>query len=207
MQKYQKDWKNPRKRRVVSLDECKLELKEALPLMFTAFKEALKSYNRDVVLTRPEARARGFEASLLNSKMIESVQNFFPNKWKFAKYKRFVLNVKGFVILFKKLNNKNLPMNIKTKSVNAISNQLSLPLFNDVGTTENPILFFGYKKDILGNISEPKLVYIDEDKVKWTITQDDIDDLGQLGVIKPINTSPSLPVLKENVRIKKKNIN
>jgi len=205
VQKYENDWRNPRrKRRVVSEAECKFELKEVLPLLFQAFKEAFMSYEKEVVQTRPEARARGFEASLLNSKMIESIQKHFPNKWKFGKYKRFLLNVNGFVVLFKKLNGKDMPMNIKTKSVEAISQQLSLPLFDTPGTTENPILFFGYRKNSLGEITDPKLVYIDEDKVRWTISEDDVDDLGTVREINPIDDSPVDPVVKEGVQKRKK---
>lgn len=202
MQKYKNGLNNPRKRRTVSEEECRFELKEALPQMFQAFNEAFTSYETEVVMTRPEARARGFEASLLNSKMIESIQNYFPTKWKFAKYKRFVLNVNGFVVLFKKLNGQDMPMNIKTKSVEAISNQLTLPLFNESRTIENPILFFGYRKDSTGNISDPKLVYIDESKVKWTITKDDID---QGGAVIKINSpiTPISPTIKSGMIGKK----
>lgn len=201
---YQNDWRNPRKRRVVSEEECKLELKEVLPLLFQAFREAFMSYEKEVVQTRPEARARGFEASLLNSKMIESIQKHFPKKWKFGKYKRFLLNINGFVVLFKKLNGKDMPMNIKTKSVEAISQQLSLPLFDTAGTMENPILFFGYQKDGLGNVTNPKLVYIDEDKVKWTITENDVDDTGTIANTNPIGNNPVIPVVKGGVQKKRK---
>lgn len=203
VQEYKNDWRNPRKRRAVSLEECRLELKEELPLLFKAFKEAFMSYEKEVVMTRPEARARAFEASLLNSKMIESIQNHFPNKWKFAKYKRFVLNVSGFVILFKKLNGKDMPMNIKTQAVNAISNQLTLPLFSTFGTMENPILFFGYRKDKTGNIFDPKLVYIDEGKVKWTITSNDVGNTGRSITIDPIDTTPVTPVIKGGLQKRK----
>lgn len=33
--------------------------------------------------------------------------------------------------------------------------------------------FFGYKKDKFGEICDPQLVYIDENKVKWTIIERD----------------------------------
>ena len=175
--------------------------------MFQAFNEAFTSYEKEVIMTRPEARARGFEASLLNSKMIESIQNYFPNYWKFAKYKRFVLNVNGFVVLFKKLNGKDMPMNIKTKTVSAISNQLSLPLFNESRTIENPILFFGYKKNSTGNVYDPKLVYIDEDKVKWTITKSDIDEGGTVIDMSPSESPINTPTLKDGALKRRKSNN
>jgi hypothetical protein len=142
--------------------------------MFKAFSEAYELYESEIRKTPPEARARGFEASLLNSKMIQCIQKCFPTNWKFGKYKRFTLRTNGYIILFKKLDKNNKPMNIKTKSVEAISYQLSLPLFNNTNFVEEPILFFGYKKNGVGNISEPKLVYLDGEQVKWIVTADDV---------------------------------
>ena len=65
-------------------------------------------------------------------------------------------------------------MNIKTKSVEAITQQLLLPLFNEVNFVEEPILFFGYKKNEIGNLSEPKLIYLDEEHVQWVVTMDEV---------------------------------
>lgn len=175
IQKYKKKVNyRQNKRRLATEDGAKIELKSELPLMFMAFKESYELYENEIVKTPPEARARGFEASLLNSKMIQCVQKHFPNNWKFGKYKRFTLRTNGYIILFKKLDKNNKPMNIKTKSVQAISHQLSLPLFSEMNFIEEPILFFGYKKDRIGNISEPKLVYLDEERIKWIVTVDDI---------------------------------
>lgn len=175
IQKYKKKVNyRQNKRRLATEDGAKIELKNELPLMFMAFKESYELYENEIVKTPPEARARGFEASLLNSKMIQCVQKHFPNNWKFGKYKRFTLRTNGYIILFKKLDKNNKPMNIKTKSVQAISHQLSLPLFSEMNFIEEPILFFGYKKDRIGNISEPKLVYLDEERIKWIVTVDDI---------------------------------
>jgi len=164
----------PNKRRLATLDGAKFDLKNELPLMFNAFREAYELYESEIRNTPPEARARGFEASLLNSKMIQCIQKYFPNHWKFGKYKRFTLRTNGYIILFKKLDKHDKPMNIKTKSVHAISHQISLPLFNETNFVQEPILFFGYKKNSIGNISEPKLVYLDEERVKWIVTADDV---------------------------------
>jgi|SRR5690625_285990 len=162
------------KRRLATIDGVKFDFQDELPIMFKAFKEAYELYESEIIKTPPEARARGFEASLLNSKMIQCIQKHFPMNWKFGKYKRFTLRTNGYIILFKKLDRYDKPMNIKTKSVEAISHQLSLPLFDDANFVEEPILFFGYKKNSAGSISEPKLVYIDEERVKWVITADDV---------------------------------
>lgn len=183
----------PKKRRLASEMGCKKDLENELPKLFEAFKMAFTDYEREVVQTPPSARARGFEASLLNSKMINSVQTVFPREWKFGKYKRFTLRVNGYIVLFKKLNSKDKPMNIKTNSVSAISNQLSMSLFDESTFTTEPILFFGYRKDRLGQITDPKLVYIDENKVQWTITEDEVksnikfinEEMEQTGLAMP----------------------
>lgn len=204
LQEFPKRKKN--KRKLASLIGCKTDLKSELPLLFKAFEEALSSYEFILNQIKPESRARGFEASLLNTKMIESIQKYFPSFWRFAKYKRFTLNVKGYVILFKKLNNSDKPMNIKTKSVNAISDQLSLPLFDNDSNVIDPILFFGYRKNKDGIIFDPKLVYIDENQVQWTINENDIDNTmpGEGVEITPVSPAPR-PVLKKNVQKKVSN--
>ncbi|MDX9694383.1 MAG: hypothetical protein RBT49_01190 [Bacteroidales bacterium] len=188
------------KRRLASLEGCKVDLKEDLPLMFKAFNQAFAAYESEVVQTPPEARARGFEASLLNSKMIQSIQSNFPINWKFGKYRRFTLRIKGYIVLFKKFDNRGLPMNIITKSVTAISQQLSLSLFDEVSFVAEPILFFGYRKDKMGNIADPKLVYIDEDKIKWTITHDEILTIKTTSISKEEKVAK--PKFKESINKK-----
>ncbi|MEO9533874.1 MAG: hypothetical protein ABJG68_02670 [Crocinitomicaceae bacterium] len=178
-----------------------IDLKKELPLIFKAFSEAFEAYEKEVIQTPPEARARGFEASLLNSKMIHSIQNNFPVNWKFGKYKRFTLRINGYIVLFKKFNAKGLPMNIKTKSVEAISQQLSFPLFDDSTFVAEPILFFGYRKDKIGNIVDPKLVYIDEDQVKWTICNNDISTTKTVSI--PKEEKSVMPKLRESAKTKK----
>lgn len=192
------------RRRLTTSTEVEFDLRKELPVLFKAFLEAYELYHKEVVLTPPMARVRAFEASLLNSKMLQSIQKHFPNNWRFGKYKRFTLRLNGYIILFKKLNNNNFPMNIKTKSVEAISQQLSLPLFDSLSYVEEPILFFGYKKNKVGQISEPKLVYIDEDKIKWIIADNKviIDKSIQLSKER----KEALPTLKKDKNSKKKAI-
>ncbi|AUC82554.1 hypothetical protein [Lacinutrix sp. Bg11-31] len=194
----QKKTENPSyKRRLASLEGCQNDLKNELLLMFSAFYSALNNYKEEVVQTPPEARARGFEASLLNSKMIQSIQEHFPRNWKFGKYKRFTLRINGYIILFKKFNQKGLPMNIKTKSVTAISQQLSIPLFDDTTFVAEPILFFGYSKDSIGRIINPKLVYIDEDQVKWEINRDSASTVKTISISK--EEKIAMPKLRSEV--------
>ncbi len=191
------------KRRLATPEGVKFDLHEELPMMFTAFSEACSLYHLEILMTPPEARARGFEAQLLNSKMIQCAQKYFPDQWKFAKYRRFVVRFGGYNVLFKKLNGKNMPMNVKTHQVEAITNQLSIPLFETTDFTSDPILFFGYRKDSVGNIDDPKLVYVDEDMVKWVVTK---SDLGDIEPQVTISTQPKGPVdlkLRNQVAMRK----
>ena len=193
------------KRKLISKKECLHELKKELQIMFIAFTEAIELFEKEIVLTPPIARGKGFEALLLNSKMMQCVQKHFPDNWKFGKYKRFILRIKGFNVLFKKLNNKDMPMNIRTVLADAITNQLQLSLFNDSNEVFDPIVFFGYQKDKFGNILSPKLVYIDEDKVKWIIDDKDINEQYTNITINKENSDGLLKIRKQLSEEKKAN--
>ena len=162
------------KRKLISKKECLHDLESELQTMFRAFSEATQLYEQEIVSTPPVSRAKNFEASFLNSKMMQCIQKYFPVNWKFGKYKRFILRINGYNVLFKKLNGKDMPMNVKTVLSDAITNQLQYSLFNDSPEVADPIVFFGYRKDKFGNITSPKLVYIDENHVKWVIDSADI---------------------------------
>lgn len=190
------------KRRLATLEGTKFDLNIELPKMFKAFDEAHKLYANEIIQTPPQSRNRGFEASLFSSKMIQSIQKYFPDNWKFGKYKRFNLRTNDYIILFKKLDKSGKPMNIKTKAVDAISGQLSLPLFNEDTYVEEPILFFGYQKDKVGNIHDPKLVYIDEGNTKWVISSSDIDTGKTIQIEKEVQTAT--PVLRKGKKEERK---
>jgi len=187
------------KRRLATEKGCLMDLKEELPKFFLAFQEACESFNREVILTPIEARCRGYEASLFNSKLIQGIQKYFPNDWKYGKYKRFILNKDGYLMLFKKLNNKGMPMNVKTKVVQSINSQMMGSLFGDVDYVEDPILYFGYKKDRLGNIISPQIVYIDESQIQWTIGKNDIFTTKEvaLGNVSETKAEPKLRRTKQ----------
>jgi hypothetical protein len=191
------------KRRTAKDTECQIDLQKELPLMFHAFRNASSQFEKEVIQTPIEARGRGFEASLLNSKMIHSIQTTFPNNWKYGKYKRFILRVNKYSILFKKLNNKNMPMNINTNFSTAISNQFTMSLFDEGITSIDPILFFGYKKDRLGNITEPKLVYIDDNSPQWIITEENIDLYSYNKIVSVESIEKVMPKIKNLSPLKK----
>jgi hypothetical protein len=185
------------KRRQVSQDECLFDLKKDLPKIFKAFNKGVKKFNKVSTMFTPESKVR-FDASVLNTSIVESLQNEFSNKWKWGKYKRFILRLNDYIFLVKKLNNNNMPMNIKTKHVNTISNQLSLPMFDNEVYQDEPILFFGYKTDRMGEIISPQIVYIDEDEVKWIISENDVTITETL--FKPITQNKSVKVsIKEQL--------
>lgn len=186
----------PRRKIISNEDVCMIELEKELPLFFRLFEEAVSLFEKEIVLTPPTARARSLEATLLNSKIIQCVQQFFPDNWRFGKYKRFILRLKGYIVLFKKLNGKNMPMNIKTKSSDAIANQLQYPMFEEFDDAIEPIVFFGYRKDSIGNILDPKLVYIDENKLRWTITRDKVKGDSALVNMPKIETENPIIIRK-----------
>ena len=90
---------------------------------------------------------------------MQCIQKYFPVNWKFGKYKRFILRVNGYNVLFKKLNGKDMPMNVKTVLSDAIANQLQYSLFNDSPEVADPIVFFGYRKDKFETL-HPQNLYI-----------------------------------------------
>lgn len=197
MQRNEKKTNRTNRRRLATEKGCRFDLKAELPKLFEAFSKAQQAYETELKQTPPQARARGFEASLLNSKMIQSIQDTFPDYWKFGKYKRFTLRVNGYTVLFKKFDKKGLPMNIQTNSVAAISNQLSLSLFGDSMDVFEPILFFGYQKDKFGVVKDPKLIYIDEERVEWVITADTVSTTKTVTMPKSTEDAPAMPKLKE----------
>lgn len=184
---YDKDSETNKRKRVISAKECEIELGSILTRLFEAYENAVKQYNKEIVLTPPEARIRGFEAHLLNVKIVQSIQKYFSSDWKTGKYGRFMLYVKGYVILFKKLNKNDMPMNIPTKMTDSIENQLQGRLFQGDEDPTAPILFFGYKKNQFGELVDPKLVYIDENRVKWAINKPATE------LLKPVVLKPSVP--------------
>ena len=149
-------------------------MKDELPLLFRAFHNAVLKFNEEVGLTSPEDRIRGFEATYFNAKLVQCLRELFGNDLKYGKYGRVILFKNGYVCLFKKLNSRGLPMNIRTKNSVSIGNQLQGNLFNCEDDGSSPIVIFGYSKDKLGALIRPRIVYIDEERLKWTIEENQI---------------------------------
>lgn len=188
-----------KRKRVINAKECEYDLRESLEKLFIVFWNAVRNYEKEILQTPFEARCRGFEASLLNSKLIQSVQSAFKDNWAFGKYKRFMLRINGYIMLFKKLDGKDMPMNIPTRFSSSIQNQEQGHLFDMYDDGTEPILFFGYNKSRFGEIINPKLVYIDENKVKWTILEQDI-----FVATTAMDVQPTVAPLSVRQNIKKK---
>lgn len=198
-----KEKKDFSKRRILKdSNECIHDLKGELRSLFEAFYKAVSLYEKEIVLTPPEARCRGHEAVILNSKMIQCVMEKFPENSKFGKYKRFMVRINGYICFFKKLNNRNLPMNIQTIHSNLLANQQQGKLFDFDDDGSEPILYFGYNKSKLGEIKNPKLVYIDESKLMWQITEMDISNSKHIQSIPAISdkTPSKGAVLREGTK-------
>lgn len=191
------------KRRLINKKECLLDLRGHLTRLFLTVEDAINMYNVEVRQTPPQARVRGFEASLLNSKIIQYVQRDFPDDWHYGKYKRFALTLNDYIVLIKKLSSRDMPMNISTINDSIIKNQLQGNLFADDPQCDRPLLFFGYKRNHLGEIIDPKVVYIDEERVKWTITREEILGTDTFRIPENPSVSPSKELLVK--RKQKKN--
>lgn len=193
------------KRILADYESCKLELTKELNLLFKTFNSALTSTKEELLNFNIRFRSRTLEASIMQSYFAEFLQENFGNKAFYGKYKRLVLRANGYLILFKKLNGKGLPMNIKTINVQSILNQNQvLDLFADTDYNDEPILYFGYQKNRFGDYINPQLIYIDEGEIKFSINQNDMDSgiYISTGNQKPDGVSPSL---KDNNNIKKAN--
>lgn len=163
------------KRMLATYEATKLELAKELVLLFETFEEAMKKANQSLSNFPVFTRSRTLEASIVQSCFAEVLVKNFQGKAFFGKYKRLVLQAKGYVILFKKLDNKGFPMNIKTVNVQSMLNQSQvLDLFQDSDYNYDPIVFFGYKKNKIGQYVNPQLVYIDENQVSFTIEPHDL---------------------------------
>lgn len=192
-----------KKRRLISREEFENDMSFFLEKLSHVFIQTKKDYNTNLNFYPPECRVRNLEASFLNASFIKSFNEHFPNNGRFGKYKRFIINLNGYILLFKKLNNKNMPMNVLTKNVNSINSQLSLNLFGDLDFGNEPIIYLGYKKDRFGMIGNLTFVYIDENKIKWMLDLNDNDFESDNFIVNvPVSGDPT-PRLKTNLNIKK----
>jgi hypothetical protein len=188
-------------KRVLAVNEtCKVELKNEIQLLYKAYEKALTKSSTVLSMLPVHSRSRTLEASIIQSCFAESLIENFPEKAFFGKYRRLILRVNGYLILFKKLNKKGYPMNIKTVNVQSILNQNQvLDLFSESDYNDEPILYFGYQKNRFGEYVNPQLIYIDEAEVKFSIVETDVQVV--LNITNRSNDDVSVevkPKLKDN---------
>lgn len=195
------------KRLLADSSTCKIELKKEVPLLFKTYYEALEKAEFKLSDFPPYSRSRNLEASIIQSCFAEKLLENFRDSAFFGKYRRLILSINGYLILFKKLDKKGFPMNIKTVHVQNLLNQsTTLDLFSDVNYSDNPILYFGYQKDKFGDYMNPQLIYIDEEKIKFSITEADFQV--QMPINQMVGNSAEIevkPRLKGSQVIKKAN--
>jgi hypothetical protein len=188
------------KRVLADNETCKIELKSEIQLLYKAYEEALTKSSMVLSMLPVHSRSRTLEASIIQSCFAESLIENFSEKAFFGKYRRLILRVNGYLILFKKLNKKGYPMNIKTMNVQSILNQNQvLDLFSESDYNDEPILYFGYQKNRFGEYVNPQLIYIDEGEVKFSINETDVQT--SLNIINRSNDDVSIevkPKLKDN---------
>lgn len=191
------------KRRLITVDELKYELRGELIKLFTVFKNAVEMYNNYYLpKVLPGQKVRNYEAVCFNQCMVTSAFKMFPKGCSFGKYAKFSLRIMNEVLIqFKKLNGKGMPMNIKTVNVDNINHQLALDLFGDQNIYD-PILYFGYKKDKVGQFVEPQIIYIDEGKIVFSLSEEQLNNMP----IDHIEIVDDQNVDNEGVRIKNNNL-
>jgi len=193
-----------KRKRVINPKECQLDMKDVLGEVFNAYHCAVKMFNEEIANTPVQYRTRGMEASFFNSKLMQCIGRVFESELKCGKYGRRFLYKNGYIMLFKKFDSKGMPMNIKTKLSMSIENQLQGNLFNDEEDGSSPIIFFGYTKTRLGELRNPRVVYIDEGKKRWELNESMVEMPAQpsLDIIPPQPTG--VVSVKPTVKIKKK---
>lgn len=193
-----------KRKRVINSKECQEDLKDILPELFKAYHKALKMFNDEVATAPVEYRTNSYEANVFNTRLQQSLGERYGSDLKRGKYGRRFLYENGYIILLKKLNSKGMPMNIKTKLSSQINNQVEGNLFNTEEDGTSPIIFFGYTKTKLGEMRNPRIVYIDDGIVKWVITENIIVPKEQ----EIPNITPQKPIsgvtIKKDAKSKKK---
>ena len=94
-------------------------------------------------------------------------------------------------------------MNIKTKNVRLINTQSLAPdLFSDMDGVESPILYFGYQRDRFGFYTNPQLIYVDDERVQFSITEQEIGyQMPMFTDTEEISVKPQLkPGVKPNIK-------
>ncbi|SOD17625.1 hypothetical protein [Pedobacter xixiisoli] len=143
-----------------------------LPVFLQIQERALEMMRDELSEKHPSFQNRNSKANRMNENIKGLLFEHYPDQMKETFSKRFYFEKVGeYIILFKKLSEAFMPMNISTKSVKKILSQLSLDF------PEVPIVFVGY----IPNLSWEELkrvcaVYISSGKVIWVSDLRRFDD-------------------------------
>ncbi len=169
---FMKDIEISSKRQAITKEEAVELLRQYAELIFSAYDSALDKYNVEIRQTNPIARTR-LSSALLNAKMVESFADMFPDNVTLGKYGRVLFRYERCQLIIKKLSSTSRPSYISTKLSNTILTQGQAELFDgDENARREPLLTFGYTKDRLGNLVNPRIVYFDEEPI-WEIVPSD----------------------------------
>ncbi len=139
------------------------EMAIELPAFLQIQEQALQMMQDELGAKHPSYQNRNSKANRMNENIRGLLFEHFPERMKDTISKRFYFEKVGkYIILFKKLSDTFMPMNVTTKSVKKILSQLSLDF------PEIPIVFVGY----IPNASWEELkrvcaVYISSGSVIW----------------------------------------
>ncbi|SDE11541.1 hypothetical protein SAMN04487894_12214 [Niabella drilacis] len=196
---------SPNRRRIFSRQEALFDLhqnSDVLKHLFSSFDEAVELFNEEARMTPVLARGRNFNANLMQAKFNQCILGTLPNNWKVGSYKRFLVIKGPYLILFKKLNPKGMPMGIKTASFTNLVQQTFTPLFNS-DEHSTGVLFFGYQENRFGIVVRSELLCIDSGDVAWRIFKEDIGlDHGNLGITPVVPIAPIEPDIFESIKLK-----
>lgn len=170
------DMINLSKRQAFSKEDAVELLRQNAVQIFSAFDEALDKYNVEIQQTSPLARTR-LDSPLLHAKITDSFIATFPENTIIGKYRRIIFRYVGngnkCQLIIKKLSKSSRPSYISTRLSNTILSQGQCELFDgEESAKREPLLIFGYTKDRFGNLTNPRIVYFDEEPV-WEIVPSD----------------------------------
>lgn len=117
------------------------------------------------------------DSPLLHAKITDSFIEAFPENAIVGKYRRIIFRYvdkdRKCQLIIKKLSKSSRPSYISTRLSNTILMQGQCELFDgDENAKREPLLIFGYTKDRYGNLTDPRIVYFDENPI-WEIVPSD----------------------------------
>lgn len=185
---------NSSKRQTFSKEDAVELLRQYAVQIFSAFDVALEKYNVEIQQTSPLARVR-LDSQLLHAKITDSFIDTFPENTIVGKYRRIIFRYVGnnnkCQLIIKKLSKLGRPSYISTRLSNTILSQGQCELFDgDESAKREPLLIFGYTKDRYGNLTNPRIVYFDEEPIWEIVPSDFAATLPNMDSVERIEVKP-----------------